>query len=227
MLDWSVDEDEHVRRLASEGSRPRLPRSFRLQAIVDDPDLTYLILINLAQDSRLNVRESVANHLNDVSKEHLEWLLDTLAKWPRDHPQPSWIAKRAQRTLIKAGHPRALSQVGASDKVSVDVLRFDVSPLSISLDDRLTLCVELQSQSDKSQQLVVDFRVYYFKKSGGTSPKVFKMKEVALEPDGYVNFTHRQIIKDFTTRTHYCGRHLVELMVNGKFLAQSNFELVE
>lgn len=156
MMNWSVDENEHVRRLASERSRPRLPLSFKLQAIVDAPDLTYPILANLAQDPSLYVRKSVANHLNDVSKEHPKWLLDTLAKWPRDHPHPRWIAKRALRTLIKAGHPRELSQVGASDKVTVDVLRFDVSPLSISLGERLTLCVELPSQSDKSQQLVVD-----------------------------------------------------------------------
>ena len=225
MRDWSLDEDEHVRRLASEGSRPRLPWSFKLQAIIDDPGLTYPILTNLAQDPSLYVRKSVANHLNDVSKDHPEWLLDTLAKWPRDHPHSIWIAKRAVRTLIKAGHPDALSQVGASDEVAVDVLRFDVSPTALSLGDQVTLSVELQSRSEQSQRLVVDYRIHYVKKAGNTSLKVFKMKELTLEPDGCVSLTRRQLIKDFTTRTHYCGVHLVELMVNGKCLAQSRFEL--
>jgi len=225
MKQWSLAEDEHVRRLASEGSRPRLPWSFKLQAIIDAPELTYPILANLAQDPSLYVRKSVANHLNDVSKDHPEWLLDTLKKWPCDHPHPIWIAKRALRTLIKAGHPGALSQVGASDEVAVDVMRFAVSPNSLSLGDSVTLSVELQSQSDQPQRLVVDYRIHYVKKAGNTSLKVFKMKELTLEPDGRVSLTLRQLIKDFTTRTHFCGVHLVELMVNGKCLAQSRFEL--
>ncbi len=129
--------------------------------------------------------------------------------------------------MIKAGHPGALSQVGARDEVAVDVLRFEVLPLSISLVDRLTLSVELQSQSDKSQQLLVDYRVHYVKKFGGTSPKVFKMKELALEPHSKVGFKRLQLIKNFSIRTHYCGENLVELMVNGKCFARRSFEIVE
>ena len=227
MMDWSLDDDEHVRRLASEGSRPRLPWSFKLQSVIDHPNLTLPLLANLAQDSSLYVRKSVANHFNDVSKDHPEWLLDALEKWPRDHPHPIWIAKRALRTLVKAGHPRALSQVGASDEVSVAMQKFDVSPISLSLGDRVTLSVELLSQSDVSQQLVVDYRVHYVKKSGGTSPKVFKMKELTLAPREQVGFKRLQIIKDFSTRTHYCGHHLIELIVNGRCLGQSSFEIVE
>lgn len=227
MRDWSLDEDEHVRRLASEGSRPRLPWSFKLQAIVDDPRLTYPILANLAQDPSLYVRKSVANHLNDVSKDHPEWLLDALATWPRDQAHPAWIVKRALRTLVKAGHPGALSQLGASDEVLLEVMLFEVSPISLSLGGRLTLSVELQSQSEKPQKLVVDYRVHYVKKSGGTSPKVFKLKELTLEPRGQVGFTRIQLIKNFSTRTHYGGLHQVELMVNGQCLARSSFEIVE
>jgi 3-methyladenine DNA glycosylase AlkC len=227
MRDWSLDEDEHVRRLASEGSRPRLPWSFKLQAIIDDPELTLPILVNLAQDPSLYVRKSVANHLNDVSKDHPEWLLDTLAKWPSKHPHSTWLKKRALRTLVKAGHQGALSHVGASEDVAVAVLRFEVSPIALSLGDKLTLSVALISQSDEAQQLVVDYLVHYVKKSGGTSPKVFKMKELTLEPHGQVSFKRLQHIKDFSTRRHSCGPHLVELMVNGKCLAQSIFEIVE
>jgi 3-methyladenine DNA glycosylase AlkC len=227
MRDWSLDEDEHVRRLASEGSRPRLPWSFKLQAIIDDPELTLPILVNLAQDPSLYVRKSVANHFNDVSKDHPEWLLSTLVKWPTSHPHSTWIKKRALRTLVKAGHQGALSHIGASEEVAVAVRRFEASPITLSLGDNLTLSVELLSQSEKPQQLVVDYLVHYVKKSGGTSPKVFKMKELTLDPHEQVSFKRLQNIKDFSTRRHYCGQHLVELMVNGKCLARSRFEIVE
>jgi len=225
MKTWSVDKDEHVRRLASEGSRPRLPWSFRLPAIIEDPELTLPILENLARDPSLYVRKSVANHLNDVSKDHPEWLLNTMERWPLDHPSPTWIAKRALRSLVKAGHPRALLQVGASSKVDIAVSLFDVTPDCLSLGDTLTLSVTLQSLSDEPQRLVVDYRVHYVKKAGNTSAKVFKMKELTLEPHGQASFMRRQLIKDFTTRTHYSGAHLVELIVNGKCAGQRKFEL--
>jgi 3-methyladenine DNA glycosylase AlkC len=225
MKTWSLDGDEHVRRLASEGSRPRLPWSFRLPAIMAAPELTLPILENLARDPSLYVRKSVANHLNDLSKDHPEWLLNLLARWPRDHPHPIWIAKRALRTLVKAGHPRALLQVGASDDAAVTATRFDVAPERLSLGDTLILSVDLQSQSTEPLRLVVDYRVHYVKKAGGTSAKVFKLKELTLEPHGQTSFTRRQRIQDFTTRTHYVGAHRVELLVNGKCVAQGSFEI--
>ncbi len=136
MRDGSLDEDEHVRRLASEGSRPRLPWSFKPQVIIDDPEITLPILVNPAQDLSLYVRNSVANHFNDVSKDHPEWLLNTLEKWPRNHPNSTWSKKRALRTLVKASHQGALSHVGASEDVAVALLRFEVSPMALSLGDK-------------------------------------------------------------------------------------------
>jgi hypothetical protein len=185
------------------------------------------ILVNLSQDPSLYVRKSVANHLNDVSKDHPEWLLEMLANWPQNHPHTTWITKRALRTLVKSGHPRAFSRVGATEEVAVAIKRFVVSPTCLSLGDRLTLSVEMQSQSAESQQLVVDYRVHYVKKSGSTSPKVFKMKGLTLEPQAEISFKRLQLIKDFSTRTHNPGQHLVELLVNGKCLARSSFEIVE
>lgn len=225
MQAWSVDSDEHVRRLASEGSRPRLPWSFKLQPIIDAPDLTWPLLSNLSRDPSLYVRKSVANHLNDVSKDHPEWLLKALATWPRDHPHPVWIAKRALRTLVKQGHPDALLQVGASEKTAVSVVRFEVSPAALTLGERLMLSVDLRSESDAPQQLVVDYRVHYVKKSGATSAKTFKMKELTLASRGLASVQRQQLIKDFTTRTHHGGWHAVALWVNGQCVAQSGFTL--
>ncbi|UUZ63330.1 DNA alkylation repair protein [Polaromonas sp. P1-6] len=107
MQAWSRDESEHVRRLASEGCRPRLPWSFRLEALMAEPALAAPILENLKADPSLYVRKSVANHLNDVTKIHPDWVLERLESWPLDNPHTAWIARHALRTLIKQGDRRA------------------------------------------------------------------------------------------------------------------------
>ncbi|MBK6775244.1 MAG: DNA alkylation repair protein [Flavobacteriales bacterium] len=109
MRQWAEDDSEHVRRLASEGSRPRLPWSFRLDAVLKDPTLTTPILERLRADDSLYVRKSVANHLNDFSKDHPAYMIDVLRSWDGKHPHTAWIAKHASRTLIKAGNPDALA----------------------------------------------------------------------------------------------------------------------
>jgi 3-methyladenine DNA glycosylase AlkC len=113
MHDWSLDENEHVRRLASEGSRPRLPWSFRLEQIQADPTLAAAILDNLKADNSLYVRKSVANHLNDITKVHPEWVLGLIEGWSLDNKHTAWIAKHALRSLIKQGNQRALAIIGA------------------------------------------------------------------------------------------------------------------
>ena len=112
MKRWSTDQNHHVRRLSSEGSRPRLPWSFKLTEFIADPSLTKPILVNLRADESLYVRKSVANHLNDISKDHPEWMLDLVSSWDRADEPTKWIIKRAARTLVKAGHPRVVSVFG-------------------------------------------------------------------------------------------------------------------
>ncbi|MCX6046349.1 MAG: DNA alkylation repair protein [Chloroflexi bacterium] len=225
METWSRDENEHVRRLASEGSRPRLPWSFRLDALVADPSPVAPILENLKADSSLYVRKSVANHLNDITKDHPTWVLNCIQSWPLDDPHTAWIAKRALRTLIKKGDQRALAVIGAGEKPQVLITDFLLQPQAISLGDRINLSFQLASQSPNPQRLVVDYIVHYVKKSGGTSAKVFKLKELTLGPGEAVLITRNQSIRDFTTRVHHPGRHAVEIVVNGENLATAFFDL--
>jgi 3-methyladenine DNA glycosylase AlkC len=131
MEKWSRDENEDVRRLASEGCRPRLPWSFRLEALIAEPALTLPILENLRADSSLYVRKSVANHLNDITKDHPEWVLDVVQGWPLEQAHTAWIVKRALRTLIKKGNRRALGLFGAGKKPKVTVKKFAVQPSRI------------------------------------------------------------------------------------------------
>jgi len=222
---WADDADEHVRRLASEGSRPRLPWSFRLEALCADPSPAAPILTRLREDPSLYVRKSVANHLNDITKDHPEWVMDLLASWPLDRPHCAWIARHALRTLIKQGDRRALGLIGAGHVAQVSVGELSVTPAEIRLGDTIRLAFQLRSTVAVPQRLVIDYRVHYVKKSGGSSVKVFKLKTLTLPAQGMLEITRAQLIRNFTTRIHYPGRHVVEILINGECLAQGAFTL--
>jgi 3-methyladenine DNA glycosylase AlkC len=222
---WAKDEDEHVRRLASEGSRPRLPWSFRLDAVLKDPKLTTPILERLCADDSLYVRKSVANHLNDFSKDHPKYMVELLNSWDRTHPHTAWIAKHASRTLIKAGDPAALALFAFDTNVKLRVDDLHLSPMRISLGDTLEFSFTVTSEAARAQQLVIDYAIQYRKANGSTSKKVFKLKEVELGPRASLRITKRQRIVDFSTRKHYPGEHVVEVLVNGKERASGAFTI--
>lgn len=225
MRGWAEDDNEHVRRLASEGSRPRLPWSFQLKQLVADPSPTLPILEALRSDPSLYVRKSVANHLNDYSKDHSGWLIDRISAWPLQGEHTAWIVRHALRTLIKKGDQRALALIGSTGKAEVRIETFSVAPGKIALGDRITIAARLVSTGTAPQRLVVDYAIHYVKKSGETSKKVFKLKELDLPPDGEASLSISQTVRDFTTRKHNVGFHRVELTVNGEALAESGFEL--
>lgn len=225
MEQWAGDENEHVRRLASEGSRPRLPWSFRLEELVTNPAPVAPILDRLRADPSLYVRKSVANHLNDISKDHPDWMLARLRSWDRTNPHTAWIAKRAARTLIKAGHPGALRLFQFGARPAVNVTEFRLARKHLRLGEALEFGFTLASSSSRGQRLVVDYRIHYVKKNGATAPKVFKLAEVALAPRAAVALKKRQVLRDFTTRRHHAGTHRVEVQVNGVVLAGASFSL--
>jgi 3-methyladenine DNA glycosylase AlkC len=224
MHDWTGDRDENVRRLASEGSRPRLPWGLRLTALVRDPSPTAGILEALKDDESLYVRRSVANHLNDITKDHPGVVLDRLGGWDLQKPHLRWIAKHSCRTLIKRGHPKALKLFGFGRKADVTAT-LRAAPPRVILGDRLTLSATLTSTSPRPQRLAVDYVIHYVKAGGTTAEKVFKWTELDLPPHGTIELTKSQVIRDFTTRRHYPGKHSVELQVNGARLASSAFHL--
>lgn len=225
MTAWASDPDEHVRRLASEGSRPRLPWGRRLPALVRDPSPTFPILTRLAADPSLYVRKSVANHLNDISKDHPERMLALVESWDRTHPPTAWIVRHAARTLIKKGHPRALRLVGVSGAARVNVAAFSVAPATLRLGETLALTARLTSTAKQSQRLVIDYVVRYARAGGRASAKVFKWTEADLAPGATLTLTKRQTIRDFSTRRHHAGRHPVDLQINGRLVASGAFTL--
>lgn len=222
---WSLAPNEHVRRLASEGSRPRLPWSFRLAQVQANPQLCASILDNLKADSSLYVRKSVANHLNDITKDHPDWVLSQIEGWNLDNPHTAWIARHALRSLIKQGNARALTLMGAGAKAEVKIHHLMVTPAVINLGERITLSFTLESTAPAPQKLVVDYAIDYVKSAGHSAAKVFKLKAFTLGAREQQRISREQHIRELTTRKHYPGKHRVHVLVNGERLGSAEFEL--
>jgi 3-methyladenine DNA glycosylase AlkC len=225
MEKWAADKNMHVRRLASEGSRPRLPWSFKLEKVIDEPFATCDILEKLKCDEELYVRKSVANHLNDISKDNPDYMLALISRWDLGNPHTAWIARHASRSLIKKGNPGSLSALAFEKSPKIQVVKFRASS-KVQLGQELMFEFELNSKKKEPQKLAVDYIIHYRKKDGRLSPKVFKLKEVNLQPGQKISITKKQRLQDFSTRKHFPGVHKLQVQVNGKIVCGSTFTLV-
>jgi hypothetical protein len=178
----------------------------------------------LKDDESLFVRRSVANHLNDITKDHPERVLARLEGWDLEKEPLRWIAKHACRTLIKRGNPRALKLFGFGGKTAVEA-SLSLKPTELALGDRLHIEATLTSTSPKTQRLAIDYVIHYVKARGVAFEKVFKWTEIDLPAKKAVTLTKSQVIRDFTTRKHHPGHHRVELQVNGARVAAAGFDL--
>lgn len=226
MKKWSTDKNYHVRRLSSEGCRPRLPWSFQLKNLIKDPSPVVPILENLKADEELYVRKSVANHLNDISKDHPQFVLDLLKKWDLTNERTAWIAKQATRTLIKKCHPGSFALLGFNPNIEIEVEDFKLSKKKIQLGESITFSFVVRSTTFKDQKLSIDYVVHYVKKSGKLSPKVFKLKNIELAGKDEIKITKKHNFKNFTTRVHYEGEHKIEIVINGKSVTTQKFNLI-
>ena len=225
LADWVADPNVHVRRLVSEGTRPRLPWGRRLTALQRDPRPLWPLLERLRDDPELYVRRSVANSLNDVAKDHPALAVEVANRWLADAPPGrEWIVRHALRTLIKQGDRSALRALGYGT-AKVDAVRFEVAPRRLALGDALTLRAELRSTARSEQQLVIDYAVHHRRQNGTLSPKVFKWRRAALPVGGTLELEKRHALRPVTTRRYHAGRHRVELLVNGRSCGSRDFDL--
>lgn len=223
--EWAEDENPHVRRLVSEGTRPRLPWGMRLNQFIADPTPTLALLEKLKDDPSDYVRRSVANHLNDISKDNPDRVIAALRRWgAQPSPAREWITRHALRTLVKAGDPAALALLGYG-RPAVTVAALAVTPAVLPLGETLTISFSLQSEADEPQPLVVDYVVHFVKANGRTAPKVFKLRPLTLPARGRETISKRHTIKPITTRRYYPGGHRVEIQVNGQVMAGAGFDL--
>lgn len=223
---WVDDPSCHVRRLVSEGTRPRLPWAARLRALQRDPAPALALLERLRDDPSEYVRRSVANHLNDVGKDHPGLLLDLAGRWLEGAPPPRRrLVRHALRSLVKQGHPRALALLGygAAPRVAVAAA---VTPARVALGGAVTVEVTLTSRTARAQRLAVDLVVHFVKARGEARPKVFKLRAIELPARGTAALAKRISLGEMSTRVHRTGRHRVEVRVNGKDFPAGAFEVV-
>lgn len=226
LAQWTQDPSAHVRRLASEGSRPRLPWGMRLQSLVDDPAPAWPLLRALQDDPSAYVRRSVANHLNDIAKDHPDRVASWLVTELRGaSAQRTALLKHASRSLIKQGHAATLSAWGLQPGL-VGQATLKLAPSTAAVGESVDLRATLHSRSEQIQTLVVDYAVHHQRANGSTSPKVFKGWKLALGAGEKRVLDKRHSLRAVTTRKLYPGVHRVDLLVNGQVLASDRFELL-
>ncbi|MBE2206820.1 MAG: DNA alkylation repair protein [Saprospiraceae bacterium] len=226
MLDWSRHESPMLRRLSSEGIRPRLPWGMGVPALKKDPAPILPVLENLKTDPAETVRRSVANNLNDIAKDHPDLVLGIARRWAGHSPETDWVVRHACRGLLKKGHPEALALFGFEQGVagiSVEALHADAE---VRIGGRLAFAFEVANTTSQPCALRLEYAINYCTLSGKTSRKVFKIKELEMVPGERTAFARAQRFQDFTTRKHYPGTHQIDILVNGKVSASAAFEVI-
>ncbi|HNE28074.1 MAG TPA: hypothetical protein PLW66_02850 [Saprospiraceae bacterium] len=226
MLVWSRHPSPMVRRLSSEGFRPRLPWGMGVPALKRDPAPILPVLENLRDDPAETVRRSVANNLNDIAKDHPELVLDIAQRWYGQSPQTDWVVRHACRGLLKKGHPAALAHFGFEQGitgVSVDSLQL-TGPVAIG--SALDFSFVVKNDNPDTVTLRIEYGIDYLTGTGKVSSKVFKIKEMVMPAGASESIARRQRFTDFTTRKHYPGLHRLRILVNGMALTEQTFQVV-
>jgi 3-methyladenine DNA glycosylase AlkC len=223
---WAHDPSEHVRRLVSEGTRPRLPWAMRLPAFQADPRPVLELLDLLKDDAALYVRRSVANNLNDIGKDNPHVLIDVAQRWlVHASPEREWVVRHALRWAIKQGDAGALKALGFGKAVALDLRNPVVSPGKAVIGGAVTIAFDLHNPTAKAQDWMVDLAVHYVKANGASRAKVFKLKAVTVAPSATENLRKTVSLREMTTRKHFAGVHRVEAVVNGVAHAVGGFQL--
>ena len=226
LAQWATDRNHHVRRLVSEGTRPRLPWAIRLPQFIRDPSPILPLLDMLKDDGEEYVRRSVANNLNDISKDHPDLVAGIAKDWMRQAtPQRTKLIRHGLRTLVKSGHTGAMEALGfAPPEVKLTALTIETP--HVALGSALEFGIELRSCARQDQPLIIDYAVHHMKANGSTSPKVFKWKTINLKAGSILKATRRHPIRPITTRRYYDGQHRVELLINGQAYGDASFHLI-
>lgn len=226
---WARDPDPRVRRLVSEGTRPRLPWAPRLPAFVADPAPVLELLELLRDDPSEDVRRSVANSLNDISKDHPELVVKVAARWWADgSPERRRLVRQALRTLVKRADSGALAVLGLAAADHLELVAASIDPPDPVIGQRVRIEVGVADRRDHGgpQQVAVDVLVH-FVRSTGTTHRVFKAGVRELRPGETGTFACAVSLAQHSTRKHYAGVHRVQAQVNGQRTDLGTFTLRE
>lgn len=224
--DCAKDDNYHVRRWASEGTRPKLPWA---QKLTTDYRKPLPILDALYADRTRYVTRSVANHLNDISKTDPVLVMDTLQRWTASQQQAglemAFITKHALRSLVKQGNPDALKLLGFKTKPEITIANFSTTTPTVRVGSAFEFSLDICSH--QQQKLVVDYLMYFASDGRKQPQKVFKIKQLDLARDETVTLHKRHPMRLMTTRRLTLGVHKIVLQVNGQPFDSLTFELAE
>lgn len=225
MLAWSLHKSEKVRRLASEGSRPRLPWAMAIPFLKKDPAPILPILENLKQDPSETVRRSVANSLNDIAKDNPAVVIAIAAKWKGISKETDAIIKHGSRTLLKQGSKEILQHYGL-DSTHVAFDDFKILTPKVKTGDSLEFTFSIRNKDAQAQTIRLEYGVHYLKQNGTLSKKVFKISEKTYAAGEQVTITRKQSFRLITTRVFYPGKHQLSIIINGQEYPAKAFELI-
>ena len=224
MYEWSKDENEHLRRLASEGCRPQLPWAQSLPKYKKDPTPILPILEQLKTDSSLYVRKSVANNLNDISKTNPDLVVKIAKDWYGDNKDTNWIVKHGCRTLLKKGNEEVLALFGYDDVGSIEISNYALKTTVVSIGEDINF--EFTIVAKEQAKVRLEYGVDYVKANGKRSRKIFQISESTFSKNEKRNYFQKHSFANLSTRKHYLGTHSLELIVNGAKQGSLDFELV-
>jgi 3-methyladenine DNA glycosylase AlkC len=224
MYDWSKDKNHHVRRLSSEGCRPLLPWAMKLEQYVKDPKPILPILERLNNDKEDYVYRSVANNLNDISKNHPELVLDLGKKWTGKSETTEWVLKHALRTLLKKGEPKAMKLFGFESSKSLDIIDFSLAKTKLEIGEFTSLNIKIKN-TGAAAKFRLEYAVSYLKKNGSHNDKVFQICEKEFAKNQEETIVKKVDFKDLSTRKHHAGKHFISLKINGVVQKKIEFAL--
>ncbi len=224
MYKWSKHPNAMVRRLSSEGFRPRLPWAMAVPYLKKDPAMILPVLEILKSDASESVRRSVANNLNDIAKDHPELVLKLVSEWSGKNKETDWVVRHGSRSLLKRGHSGTLKHFGLAEVKGISLEELKTDKKKIKIGEALTFSFSLTLK--KEAKLRIEYGIDFVKANGKTSRKIFKLSEGFFEKGSY-QLSRKQSFKDLTTRKHYAGKHAIAIIVNGKEQTSVEFLLAK
>ncbi len=225
MLLWSKHPSDKVRRFASEGCRPRLPWAIAIPSLKRSPLPILPVLENLKNDPSEFVRRSVANNLNDIAKDHPDLVIIIAKSWQGSSPETDKLIKHGCRSLLRQAHADALNLFGTGANVHYSVKNFSLHKNRIAKGETLIFSFSVELNEKKPAKLRIEYALYFMKKTGNPSKKIFKIAENTYPTGKELFFTRSLSFKDLTTRKHYPGKHSIAIVVNGKECCTMDFIL--
>jgi 3-methyladenine DNA glycosylase AlkC len=227
MLAWSKHESPWVRRLSSEGCRPRLPWTMAIPHLKKNPAPILPILENLKNDVSKFVRLSVANNLNDIAKDNPETVIDIVKKWRGQSENTDWVIKHGCRTLLKQGNAEVMELFGFEAKKNIHIQDFRILTPEVKIGKSLEFEFKLLNSNTEKTKIRLEYGLYYQKANGTLSKKVYKISEKDYAAHSTTHITRKQSFRLITTRVFHTGLHRVSLIINGNELEKRDFKLIE